>query len=131
MIQNVKRTETDPEDDDDQDDDEEEIPEEAGTVYDTFERDVRYEPIRTEPENDCLQLHTDGEMPQGENSKLNIRRTNRNVNRPNRYGSVAFQGNVCMWLKIVVTGAIWSRAKGTPQPMSELVKKPQHFLPAT
>ena len=71
IIQNKKRTETDWEDDEDDDDDqEEEIPEEAGIVYDTSERDGRYEPIRTDPENDTLQLHTDGEMPQGENSKL-------------------------------------------------------------
>ena len=64
MVQNKKRTETESEDDDDE---KEEIPEEAGIVYDTSERDGRYEPIRTGPENDTPQLHTDGEMPQGEN----------------------------------------------------------------
>ena len=93
--QNKKRTETDSEDEDEDEDDEEEIPEEAGTVYDTSERDGRYEPIRTDPENDSLQLHTDGEMPQGENSKI-IRRSNRNISRPNRYGSVPYQRNFCM-----------------------------------
>ena len=36
---------------------------EAGIVYDTSEKDGRYEPIRTDPENETLQLHTDGEMP--------------------------------------------------------------------
>ena len=61
-------------------------------------RDGRYEPIRTNPENDTLQIHTDRELPQGENSKLSIRRSNRNVIKPNRYGSVPYQGNFCMLL---------------------------------
>ena len=90
IVQNKKRTETDSEDDDDFDDDngeeEEEIPEERGRVYDTSERDGRYQPIRTDPENDPLQLHTDGQITQG-------------------------------------------KTKGTPQLLSELVQKPQDFLP--
>ena len=45
------------------------MPEEAGNrSYDTSERDVRYEPIRTNAEEDVIQVHTDGdEIPQGEN----------------------------------------------------------------
>ena len=36
-----------------------------------------YTPIRTNPEEDALQIHTDGEIP-GENLETNIRRSNRN-----------------------------------------------------
>ena len=60
MVQKKTRTETESEDDDDDDDEEEEMPEDAGIVYDTSERDERYELIRTDPENDTLQIHTDG-----------------------------------------------------------------------
>ena len=42
------------------------MPEEVGTptpkTYDTSERDGRYAPIRTNPEEDALQLDTDGEI---------------------------------------------------------------------
>ena len=58
---------------------EEEEEEEAGTpiVYDTSEKDGRYVPIRTNPEEeDTLQLHTDSEIT-GEKLKTQIRRTNR------------------------------------------------------
>ena len=82
IVQNKKRTETDLEHDDD-DDKEEKIPQETGKVYDTSERDGKYEPIRTDPENDSLEIHTDGETLQGKNSKLNIKRSNRNKNKPN------------------------------------------------
>ena len=81
---NKKRTETDLEDDEDDDDEEEEIPEEAGVVYGMWEWGGRFEPIRIDPENDAIQIHTDGETPQGENSKFNIRRSNENVNKLNR-----------------------------------------------
>ena len=53
---NKKRTETDLEDDEDDDDEEEEIPEEAGVVYDKSKRGGRYEPIRSDPENDTYTL---------------------------------------------------------------------------
>ena len=53
IVHNRKRTEADSEDDDDDDDDdEEEIPEETGRVYDTSERNGRYQPIRIDPENE-------------------------------------------------------------------------------
>ena len=94
IIQNAERAETDSQDDDN--DEEVEILEETGRVYDTSERNGRYEPIRTDPEHDSLQLHTDGEIPQGEISKLNIRRSNRNIIELNRYGSVPYQGNFHM-----------------------------------
>ena len=70
IVQNKKRAESET-DDDDEDEDDEETPEETGTpiVYDTSKRDWRYVPIRTNPEEDTLQLHTDSEMP-GENSEL-------------------------------------------------------------
>ena len=70
-------------------------PEECTTRQRERERDDRYEPIRTDPENDPLQILTDGEIPQGGNS-INIRRSNRNINKPNRYGSVPYQGNSYM-----------------------------------
>ena len=58
---------------DEDDDYEEEMPEEAGDrSYDTSERDGRYQPIRTNPEEDVIQIHTDGdEIPQGENIEKN------------------------------------------------------------
>ena len=98
IVQRKTRTETDSGDDDDDDDDEEEeeISEEPRSVNDTSERDGRYEPIRTDPKKYSLQLHTDGEVPQGENSKLNIRRSNRIIKKPNRYVSVPYQGNFYM-----------------------------------
>ena len=77
IVQNRKGTHTETEEDDDDEDDE--IPEEFGTKkkYDTSERDGRYALIRTNPEEDALQIHTDGEIP-GENFETNIRRSNRN-----------------------------------------------------
>ena len=123
IVQNKKRTETKSENDND-DDYEEGKSEEAGIVYDTSERDGRYEPIWTDPENETLQLHNYGELPQSENSKINIRRSNRNVNKANGYGSVPYQRNFCMRLKHCCYRTNLSRTKGTPQPLSELVQKP-------
>ena len=45
-------------------------------IYDTSERDGLYAPIRTNPEEGALQLHTDGEIS-GENLKANIKRSAR------------------------------------------------------
>ena len=92
IVQNKKHTETEAEDEDDDDDDEEEMPEEAEKTYDTTERGGRYAPIQRDPENDAIQIHTDGEMPQGENTENNHRRSNRKTNRPNRYGSIYYKG---------------------------------------
>ena len=63
IVQNKKRAESDTDDDDD-DEDDEEMPEETGTpiIYDTSEKDGRFVPIRTNPEEDALQLHTDSEI---------------------------------------------------------------------
>ena len=66
IVQNKKHTETET---GDEDEDDEEIPEEAGKTYDTSEKDGRYAPIQTDPENDVIQIHTDEEMPQGEISE--------------------------------------------------------------
>ena len=87
-VQNKTKTDTETEDADD-DEDEEETPEEEGKTYDT---EGRYAPIRTDPENDVIQIHTDGEMPQGEKSENRNRQSNRNTNRPNRYGSISYKG---------------------------------------
>ena len=72
IVQYRKPTGSDTEDDDD----DEEIPEETGTqkTYDTSERDGLYAPIRINPEEDALQLYTDGEIS-GENLKTNTRRS--------------------------------------------------------
>ena len=80
---------------DEDDDDDEEMPEETGNRnYDTSERDGRYQPIRTNPEEDVIQIHTDGdEIPQGENIDNKIRRSSRNINKPNRYSSAPYTGN--------------------------------------
>ena len=76
------------------DDDDEEMPEKIGNrSYDTSEREGRYEPIRTKPEEDVIQIYTDGELPQGENNENKIRRSNRNTNKPNRYGCIPYTGN--------------------------------------
>ena len=71
-MQNKKQTATETEDEDDDNDEEEEMPEEAGKTYDTSERGGRYVPIRKDPENDVIQIHTDREMPQGENTEKTI-----------------------------------------------------------
>ena len=73
IVQNQKSTESETEEDND-DEDGEEMPEETGTpkVYDTSERDGRFAPIRTNPEEDALQIHTDCEIS-GEYLQTNIR----------------------------------------------------------
>ena len=95
IAQNRKQTSSDTEEEDDYDDDEE-MPEEIGTptpeVYDTSERDGRYAPIWTNPEEDSLQLHTDGEIS-GENLKTKIRRSTRDSKKLNRYGTIPYTGN--------------------------------------
>ena len=90
LTQNRKATDTETEEDDD-----DEVPEETGTPrkYDTSERDGRYVPIRRIPEEDTLQIHTDGKIP-GDNLETNIRRSNRNSRKPNRYGSIPYTGNL-------------------------------------
>ena len=92
IVQNRKTTDTETEDDDDEDD--EEAPEEIGTpkTYDTSERGEKYVPIRTNPEEDALQIHTDGEIS-GEKFENKMRRSNRNSKKPNRYVTVPCTGN--------------------------------------
>ena len=89
IVQNRRKTETDTEEEDD-----EEMPETTEReTYDTSERNGSYVPLRTNPEDDALQLHTDGEIP-GENKSNNIiRRSNRNIVKPSRYGSIPYTGN--------------------------------------
>ena len=84
-----KQTTSDTEEDDY--DEDEEMPEEVGTPAQngTSERDGRYIPIRTNPEEDALQLHTDGEIS-CENIETNIRRDSK---KPNRYGTIPYTGN--------------------------------------
>ena len=95
LVKTRKQTTSDTEEEDDYDEDEE-MPEKTGTptpkVYDTSERDGRYIPIRTNPEEDALQLHTDGEIS-GENIETNLRRSTRDSKKPIRYGTIPHTGN--------------------------------------
>ena len=79
----------------DDDDDDEKIAEETGRqTYDTSESKSRYATIQTNPEDDATQIHTDGEISD-ENTETIIRRSNRNVRKPNSYGRVPYTGNFC------------------------------------
>ena len=78
---------------DEDDDDDEEMPEEAGNrSYDTSARDGRFRADTKQEDN--IQIHTDDdEIPQGQNKENKIRRSSRNTNKPNRYGSIPHTGN--------------------------------------
>ena len=95
LVKARKQTKSDTKEEDDYDGDKE-MPEEVGTptpkLYDTSERDGRYIPIQTNPEEDALQLHTDGEMS-CENIETNIGRSTRNSEKPNRHGTIPYTGN--------------------------------------
>ena len=82
IVQIPKQPESDTEDDDD---DDQEMPQETETptkVYDTSEHDGNSVPIRTSPEDDALQIYTDGEMT-GENLEKQKRRSTRNSKKSN------------------------------------------------
>ena len=83
IVQNRKKSEGETEDEDDIDEDEE-MPEATGNItYDTSKRNGRYAPIQTNPEEDAIQIHTDGEIP-GENLEHDIRRSNRKTKKLKR-----------------------------------------------
>ena len=85
IVQNRK---TDSETEDDDDDEDEEMPEETGNItYDTSERNGKYVPIQTNPEDDAIQIHTEDEIS-GENLEHNIRRSNRKLK--NRLDTVVY-----------------------------------------
>ena len=93
IVQNQKQPENDTEGNSD---DDEEMPKETGTptkVYHTSERDRNYIPIRTSPEEDAIQIYTDGAMT-GENLEKQINRSNRYSEKPNGYGSIPYTENV-------------------------------------
>ena len=70
------------------------MPEYTGDrIYNTSERDGRFEPVRTSPEEDVIQIHTDGEIPQVGKIENTMRRYSRNISKPSRYGSVPYTGN--------------------------------------
>ena len=52
----------------------------------------KYIPIRTNPEEDALQIHTDSGIS-GENFENKIRRSNRNSKKLNKYGTVPYTRN--------------------------------------
>ena len=91
IVQN-QRTESDSESEEGEIEDEESDFEN----HDTSEKDGRYQPIATSPEDE-LNLHTDGEINTGEkqtNNKITenerIRRSNRESKQPNRYGGITY-----------------------------------------
>ena len=93
IVQNRKATDTDTEEDD-EDEDDEKMPEEIRTPnrYDTSERDGRNAPKRTNPQEDALQIHNDGEIPD-ENLETNIWRSNQNSKKSKRYGTIPYIGS--------------------------------------
>ena len=118
------------------------MPEETGTpikVYDTSESNGSYVPIRTSPEEDALQIYTDGGTT-GENleNQNQIRRSNRNSKKPNRSCGFFYTKHT-LYRKLLgleqpgvinhmyITGNLWNRHKGTPLP--EKVQKPSDFFP--
>ena len=91
MVQNRTQSESDNKDDDE--DEEEEMSDETGNrTYDKSERDGPFEPIRTSPQKDVIRIHTDGEIPHGNNIENKIRRSCRNTNKPNRDCSITCSG---------------------------------------
>ena len=86
IVQNRRSTDTKADDEDDN----EEIPGTIGKpTYDTSERNGMYIPIRLNTEDDAIQIHYDGEIS-GKTIEPIIRRSNRSVTKPNRYGSVPY-----------------------------------------
>ena len=64
-------------------------PEALHTIHPSETEDA---PIQTNPEEDVIQIHTDGEVS-GENFEHNTRLSNQKANKPNRYGSLPYTGN--------------------------------------
>ena len=87
-MRNQKKTDTNTEEEDDDDDgDDKGIPETSGRpTYDTSEHNNRYAPIQTNPDDDTYNTNT----YRCENTETIIRRSNGNVNKPDRYGSILY-----------------------------------------
>ena len=73
--------------------------------HDTSEKDGRYKPVTTSPEDEP-NLHTDDEINPGENQRNNkstenkkIRRSNRESKQPNRYGGYLYKKFLGIMLK--------------------------------
>ena len=90
-MQNRKKTDTDTEKDED-DDDDQVMPETTGRpIYDTSERNSRHASVQADMEDDSIHIHSDGEISR-DNTETTIRRSNRNVNKLSRYGSIPYTG---------------------------------------
>ena len=109
------------------------MPENTGRpTFDTPERESRYIPMQTNPEDDAKNIHTDGKTP-GENIEPEIRRLNRNVSESDRYDSVPF--TKIFWANKNKDRKLFSELlqeqrgtdmkKGTPQ--LETIQKPADF----
>ena len=96
----------------------------------THRRGGRYAPIQTDPENDaiqttqmekCLRLRIPKIIIDGQ-TEISIDRTD----------TVAYiTKEISGYEKtLYVTGQIWNRTKGTPQPIPGDVQKSQDFLPS-
>ena len=73
-----------------EEEEEEEMPDEIGKSYDTYQKGGRYARIITDPENDVIQIHTNGEILQGDDITNKIRRSDRNTNKQDKYGSIPY-----------------------------------------
>ena len=72
IVQNRREANTDTEEEDD-DDDDDEMPETTGRPnYDASEGNGRYVPIHTNLEEDAIQIHTDGEIPDDNTKKKSM-----------------------------------------------------------
>ena len=86
VVYNQRGAESDSEDDHDE---EKEMPEATGCqTYDTPERDLPGMTIRTNPEADVIQIHTDSDIPQDENTEPIVRRSTQKINKLNRSRSI-------------------------------------------
>ena len=89
-------TENYSEEDDDDDDEDNAMSEDIGKNYDTSEKDGRCIPICADPQEDVIQIHTDEETLQVENSTITTLRSRRTLHKSCRYGGVPYIKNFCL-----------------------------------
>ena len=95
-------------------------------------RTTRYISLKTNPEDDARNIHTDGENS-GENIEPEIRRSNRNVDKSNRYGSEPYikifwankNKDRKLFSDLLQVQRGTDMKKGTPQ--LETIQKPADF----
>ena len=121
--QNRKKVDTNTEERDD-DDDDEEMPEATGRqTYYTSERNGRYAPIQTNPDDEVKRIHTDGETEKYRVRILKVKSGVHTETYINRIDTVVYHIQETFGLKEInnnytsmfVIGTTWNRHKGTPQ----------------